>query len=193
VMYQGGIYVLAAVDVRHASSGMTWTTESVELLRRTVAGWRATFDYRRGPQAGLKLTAIDGGILIAGEDCGLCMETISSAALLRPGASNPLTMLNPPLGNAFPADVAAGARAVVMTYRQGVPALSGSYFPHTPGSCAIYDLAHNRWLRGPTAPSSAGDLGVAWTPFGVVSLGSLGGGSGTEPAGTGSWLLRPAR
>lgn len=117
VTYQGGIYVLATLHVPHASSGARWTTESVELLRRTVAGWLRTSDYRNGPRIALRLTAVDSGILAAGADCGVCMEATTSTALLRPGAGNPVTMLKPPLGNPWPDDAAAGARAVVMTRR----------------------------------------------------------------------------
>jgi hypothetical protein len=183
VAFGGAMYVLA--HEFHGSPSRHNISGSSRLLRLTSSGWTVV----PLPAAGtvgtaVRLTQTGGRLLATGDTCpSFCMETIGLAALIRPGgpdAHPAAVLLWPPryLDLPWPAGIAAGPRAVVVTYAVGGNTLSGGdHFR----AVEIYDPATGRWLAGPTAPAAPPGRAAYWTPDGVVSLGQGGG-----------WLLRPA-
>jgi hypothetical protein len=198
VAFHGAVYVLAHIVVTHHTdqNGQPgfYETGYAEALRLTPAGWTRVPLGPGGPKSELALTQVRGAILAAGSSCGgLCTVDTGIAALLRPGSERSLIRLKPPPGTPYPSNVAAGARAIVMTYSTGVGGLPGR--PEPPrGACYIYDVASGTWQPGPTAPATPRFAGPAyWTPYGVITLGeTFGGGNVPALAHIGGWLLRPA-
>jgi hypothetical protein len=114
-----------------------------------------------------------------------------AAALLRPGAHPATIALTPKAGVPYPRDIAAGGRAIVVTYPEGLGAMLPPGTGPAPGSSAIYDIATGRWLPGPTAPGSGSTFGAYWTPYGVISLGQPTSTTLDTKRNIGGWLLRP--
>ena len=178
------VYVLA--HEFHGKLSKHNISGSSRLLRRTAAGWTVLPLPRPAAQGwALLLAALDGRLLATGTSCSAmgCMEEIGAASLITPGAgpSGPhATALSPPgsIGLPFPQGIAAGPRAVVVTYSVGGNTLAGSGADSR--DVRIYDPLTGRWLTGPRAANTSGSAAY-WTPDGVVSLGQDGG-----------WLLRPA-
>jgi hypothetical protein len=170
----------------------------VQLLRLGAGRWIPVSLGPGIPKSQVGLTQITGAVLVTGSICaGACTEEDAVAALLRPGAHDPVTVLHPPAEVPYPYDIAGGGGAVVVTYPNGPNAFGENRLPGSgpaPGTTAIYDVAAGAWLRGPTIPDShlleASIPGIYWTPFGVIALETpMVGGTRGEAAG--SWLLRP--
>ena len=166
----------------HTNPNDTYNSGDVELLRLTPTAWTAVPLFAGPPLSQLELTPVDGAILAAGSSCpglGPCTLEDGAATLLRPGGNPTAIPLDPALGVPYARDIAAGARAVVVTYSEGL----GRPGPGpTTGNILIYNISASTWLRGPTAPDAPEGRAAYWTPYGVVSL-----------ADSGGWLLRPAR
>jgi hypothetical protein len=178
----GAVYVLAADNVSRTNPNDMYNSGEVELLRLTPAAWTAVPSFAGPPLSQLELTPVDGAILAAGSSCpglGPCTIEHGAATLLRPGANPTAIPLNPALGVPYARDIAGGARAVVVTYSEGLGSLG---LGPPAGSTLIDNISGGTWLRGPTAPDAPAGRAAYWTPYGVVSL-----------ADTGGWLLRPAR
>jgi hypothetical protein len=198
VVHAGAVYVLATIVVTHNTdqNGQpgSYETGHAELLRLTPAGWTQVPLGPGAPKSQFQLTQVRGAILAAGSSCGwICLGGgYGSAALLRPGSEPSVIRLRPRPGVPYPTNFAAGARAIVVTYTQGLGGLPGSPEP-PPGSCFIYDITTGTWQPGPTAPATPATAGPAyWTPYGVISLGESYGQKDPALAHTGGWLLRPA-
>lgn len=199
VAFKGAVYVLAHIVVTHHTdqNGQpgSYETGYTELLRLTPRSWTQVPLGPVGPKSELALTQVHGAILAAGSSCGgLCLGGESgSAALLRPGSQPGVIRLRPRPGVPYPTNFAAGARAIVVTYTQGLGAGLGVHEP-PPGTCYIYDVATGTWQPGPTSPATLAAGGPAyWTPYGVISLGeSDSGQKNPELAHAGGWLLRPS-
>lgn len=190
VAFHGAIYVLAHITVtRHAHPNSFEETGYVELLRLTATGWARVPLGPGGPKSDLALTQVRGAILAAGSSCpAMCTEASGIAALLRPGLAHSVIRLRPRPGVwLYPPNVAAGARAIVVTY--AAPSLPGHHQPPRV-ACSIYDVATGTWQRGPTAPADIGGSDY-WTPYGVITFGEPSG-KVPDPARISEWILRPA-
>ena len=197
VVFKGAVYVLAHIVVTHHTdqNGQPgfYETGYTELLRLTPTGWSHVPLGPGGPKSELALTQVHDAILAAGWSCGaLCTAGNGKAALLRPGSRTSVIQLRPRPGVPYAWNFAAGARAIVVTYTQGLGQLPGGPEP-PPGTCYIYNITTGTWQPGPTSPATSATAGPAyWTPYGVISLGESGGQKNPELAHTGGWLLRPA-
>jgi hypothetical protein len=193
IAFDGAVYVFPHVVVEHHTGQNAFYSGYNEALRLTSAGWRQVRIGPGGPPSGLNLATVRGAILATGSSCQWeCTVETGRAALLRPGSASSVIPLRPEPGVPDSSDFAAGARAIVFTYTQGIGGLPG--FPQPPtGTCYIYDVATGTWQRGPTAPATPRIAGPAyWTPYGVVTLGETFGGKDPALAHIGGWLLRPA-
>ena len=117
------VYVLA--HEFHGKLRLHNISGSSRLLRFTGSGWTVV---PLPPAAGQGwtyfLTALDGGgLLAAGAGCPIleCMEEVGRAAMITPGPRAHAIVLSAPadLGIPFPQGIAAGPRAVVVTYSAG--------------------------------------------------------------------------
>jgi hypothetical protein len=194
IAFHGAIYVFPHVVVEHHTGQNAFYYSGYnEALRLTSAGWRQVRIGPGGPPGGLNLALVRGAILATGSSCQWeCTAETGRAALLRPGSASSVIPLRPEPGVPDSSNFAAGARAIVATYTQGIGGLPG--FPQPPtGTCFVYDVATGKWQPGPTAPATPRIAGPAyWTRYGVVTLGETFGGKVPALAHIGGWLLRPA-
>ena len=178
------VYVLA--HEFHGKLSKHNISGSSRLLRRTAAGWTVLPLPRPAAQGwALILSPLDGRLLATGTSCSAmeCMEEVGEASLITPGAgrSGPhATALSPPggIGLPFPQGIAAGPKAIVVTYSVGGNTLMGSGADSR--DVRLYDPLTGRWLTGPRAPATYPSPAF-WTPDGVALLGQGGG-----------WMLRPS-
>jgi hypothetical protein len=188
-----GVYALADISVPHDNPAGSYDSGSAELLRLTARGWVRIPLAGGAPLSQLALTQVGGAILATGSSCagiGNCTLEDGAAALLRPGGRDPTIPLLAAAGVPYPRDIAAGGRAVVVTYCEGIGAVVAPGTGPAPGSSAVYDIGTDSWLRGPTGGGSRAIFGTYWTPSGVVSLGESVN-TAVGAAHTDSWLLRP--
>jgi hypothetical protein len=180
--WRGAVYVLA--DVAHIAP----PSGSVELFRLTASGWTSVPVSAGLPASHFTLTAITGGIVATGSACpgkGGCTMDINALAILRPGARQDVTTLNPRPGVPAVGAITAGGNVVVVTN----PVVSGFTAKPPTRKCLIYDISMRTWLRGRDTPTSQGGIGTYWTRYGVVVLTApASAGQSSRPAG---WLLGP--
>jgi hypothetical protein len=160
-VYGGAVYVLASSVVRHGSAAPSSDTGSVQLLRLGPGGWTKVPGTAGLPVSTLSLHSLDGAILATGASCPETVNCLPKvAALIRPGPTAGVTVLRPPGGASIADYEVTGGDATVAVN-------SSSYW--------LYDVAALRWIRGPARPftPTALDAGAYWTPYGVVSNGSL--------------------
>jgi hypothetical protein len=194
IAFDGAVYVFPHVVVEHHTGPNAFYDSGYnEALRLTSAGWRQVRIGPGGPPSGLNLATVRGAILATGSSCQWeCTVDTGRAALLRPGSASSVIPLRPEPGVPDSSHFAAGARAIVITYTQGIGGLPG--FPQPPtGTCYVYDVAAGTWRPGPSSPATHATAGPAyWTPYGVVSLADSGGQPDPALTRTAGWLLRPA-
>ncbi len=175
----GSVYALAH-ELHGLQAGNV--SGSSRLLRLTGSGWTVVpLPLAADLGTAAFLTALDGRLLATGVACpSFCMEETGQATVIGPGARPHAILLSPPggLNLPFPQGIAAGPRAVVVTYSVGGNTLYGGAHQR---AVEVYDPRTGRWLPGPPAPATPPDRAAYWTPYGVVSLGQGGG-----------WMLRPA-
>jgi hypothetical protein len=155
----GVVYVLAASARVHHGRGRV--TGSVELLRLDSSGWTEVPGTAGLPESQLSIVSLAGALLVTGSTCPEqtpCRRGYL-VSLIRPGSTAGVAVLKPPFGTPYPGNVTGGGSTVVVANRDR------SYW--------IYDLVTSKWRQGPTAPKLVVPPGVYWTPYGVLTGGSL--------------------
>jgi hypothetical protein len=180
------LYAVVSDSIRHTNPNNTYTSGSARTLRLDPTGWALVEHGTDQPLSQLSAIPFRNGLLIAGSACPAyvgCTEEAGAAGLLT--AHLGMTDVQSPQGMPYPRDVTAGGTAAVATFPSG--SIGAPIAGPRAGTTWIYNVPTGDWLRGPTAPATAGDDGTYWTPRGVITLGA------PAHSGLGGAILVPAK